>query len=168
MRITIPGVGEMSEGFNGDVGWSVNPMSGPSLLQGKQLEEKKLDADFFADVQPEKRYTSMKTVERVEFDGRSCFKLQLQRRDGGEDVQYYDAATGLRAGSVVTRESQMGPVNATVTESDYKAFGKVQYPTKIVNTAMGLQQVMTIVSVVFDSVDPSVFDPPAPIKALIK
>jgi hypothetical protein len=62
----------------------------------------------------------------------------------------------------------MGPVNATVTENDYKRFGQILFPTRIVNTAMGLQQVMVVQSVTFDKVEPSVFDPPDEIKALIK
>jgi hypothetical protein len=168
MRITIAGVGEMHEGFDGKLGWSINPMSGPSILEGKLLEEKKLDADFFGDLEPEKRYTSMTTSDRVDFEGRPCYKVTLVRRDGGEDVQFFDASTGLRAGTMVTRESQMGPVNATVAEGDYKRFGRLLFPTKIVNTAMGLQQVMVVQSVVFDKVEPSVFEPPEQIKALIK
>lgn len=168
MRITIPGVGEMHEGFDGKIGWSINPMSGPSLLEGKQLEEKKFDTDFFGDLHPAKRYASMETTARVDFDGRPCYKVVLARRDGGQDVQFYDASTGLRAGATVTRESQMGTVNATVTEADYKKFGRILFPTKIVNSVMGLQQVMTIESVTFDKVEPSVFEPPAPIKALVK
>lgn len=169
MRITIAGVGEMHEGFDGKIGWSINPMSGPSLLEGKQLEEKTFDADFFGDLDPGKRYSSMTTTARVDFDGRPCYKVALVRRDGGgEDIQFYDAATGLRAGATVTRESQMGTVNATVTEADYKKFGRILFPTRIVNSVMGLQQVMTIESVTFDKVEPSVFEPPAPIKALLK
>jgi hypothetical protein len=168
MRITIAGVGEMHEGFDGKIGWSINPMSGPSLLEGKQLEEKKFDTDFFGDLEPGKRYSSMATIARVDFDGRPCYKVALVRRDGGEDIQFYDASTGLRAGATVTRESQMGTVNATVTEADYKKFGRILFPTRIVNSVMGLQQVMTIESVTFDKVEPSVFEPPAPIKALTK
>jgi hypothetical protein len=53
-------------------------------------------------------------------------------------------------------------------EADYKPFGKVLYPTRLTSTAMGVQQVLTVSGVEFDKVDPSVFEPPATIKALIK
>ena len=168
MRMNLGGVGEMNEGFNGTVAWSMNPVTGPALLEGKQLEEKKLDADFFGDLHPEKRYTSITTVERVAFEGRPCYKVQLVRRDGGTDVQFYDVETGLRAGSIMTRESQLGALNATIVEADYKPFGKVLYPTRLTSTAMGVQQVLTVSGVEFDKVDPSVFEPPETIKALIK
>jgi hypothetical protein len=168
MRMNLAGVGEINEGFDGIVAWSLNPVTGPALLEGKQLEEKKLDADFFGDLHPEKRYTSITTVERVDFEGRPCYKVQLVRRDGRHDVQFFDVATGLRAGSIMTRESQLGALSATIVEADYKQFGKVLYPTRLTSTAMGVQQVLTVSNVQFDKVDPSVFEPPATIKALIK
>lgn len=168
MMMNLAGVGEMNEGFNGTIGWSVNPVTGPSLLQGKLLEEKKLDSDFFGDLQPEKRYSSIKTLERVDFEGRPCYKVQLVRKDGGADIQFYDVATGLRAGTVVRRESQLGAMDATLVESDYKPFGKMLVATKTTTTMMGVQQVLTVTDVQFDKVDPSVFEPPAAIKALIK
>lgn len=168
MRMNLAGVGEMNEGFDGTVAWSTSPVTGPAILEGKQLEEKKLDAEFFGDLHLEKRYTSMKTVERVDFEGRPCYKVQLTRRDGGEDLQFYDVATGLRAGNILTRESQLGALKATIVESDYQRFGKVLYATKLTSTAMGIQQVLTVSDVQFDTVDPSVFEPPAAIKALLK
>lgn len=168
MRMSLAGVGEINEGFNGEVGWYISPVTGPSLLEGRQLEEKKLDADFYGDLHMEKRYVSMKTVDRVEFEGRPCYKVQLVRPNGGEDVQFYDVETGLRAGGLVTRETPLGSMSATIVESDYKRFGKVLYPTKLTNSAMNVSQVLTVVNVQFDKVDPSEFEPPAAIKALLK
>lgn len=168
MRMTLAGIGEISEGFDGEIAWSVSPVTGPTLLEGRQLEEKKLDTDFYGDLHMDRRYASMRTVERVEFDGRPCYKIQLVRRDGGEDVQFYDVATGLRAGSIVNRETPLGSMTATIVEADYKRFGKVLYPTKLTNTAMNVQQILTVMNVQFDSVDPAAFEPPAVIKALIK
>jgi hypothetical protein len=168
MRVTLPGVGDVQEGFNGRVGWSISPMTGPSLLQGKQLEERRIDADFYGDLQPEKHYESVTVVEKTTFEGRPCYKMRLVQKGGVEDFHFFDAHTGLKAGAIVTRESPMGAVTATTVESDYKPFGKLLTPTKLTMTMMGIQQVMTILTVEYDKVDPSVFEPPAQIKALMK
>ena len=168
MRITLPGVGSMEEGFDGTHGWSINPVTGPSLLQGKQLEDRREESEFGAELTLEKNYTDMKTVERADFDGRPCYKVVATRKAGGEDTIYFDAATGLRAGSVGTRETPMGPITATTVETEYKQFGKVMYPTRLKISTMGIEQVMTLTSIEHDTVDPSVFAIPAPIKALIK
>lgn len=168
LKLSIAGVGEILEGFDGKTGWNVSPMTGPMLLEGKQLEEKRLDTDFYGELHDDSRYQSMTTLERTDFDGRPCYKVKLVRKNGNEDVEYYDVETGLKAGRVATRETPMGTVTATTIEMDYKKFGNLLQPTTVKQTVMGLQQVITITTVEYDNVAPTVFEPPSQIKALIK
>jgi hypothetical protein len=168
VKINLGGVGDLVEGFDGTHGWMLQPMTGPMLKDGKELAEKKFDADFYSDLHESDRYASMKTLEKTTFEGRPCYKVSLVRREGGEDVEYYDVETGLKAGASLTRESSMGSVSATQILSDYKSFGGTLLPTTMKQTAMGVEQVMKITSVEFDNVPPSIFEPPAQIKALIK
>jgi hypothetical protein len=168
LKITLAGVGEVQEGFDGTNGWTVSPMSGPMVLEGKQLDEKRFDADFYAELHDERRYESMTTVERTTFEGRPVYKLRLVRKGGGEDFEYYDVETGLKAGSTTSRETPMGRVTGTTVETEYRKFSGILQPATIKQTVMGLQQVITLVSVEYDTVPDSAFDPPTPIKALIK
>lgn len=168
VKFTIEGIGDMMEGFDGKVGWSITPMTGPVLMSGKELEQRRLDADFHADVYDEKRFTSVKTLERTAFEGRPCYKVSLVRKDGVEDIEFFDAETGLRAGKIATRESMMGTVTVTQAFSDYKKFGDLMQPTKMTQSTMGVEQVFTITTVEYDKVDPAVFELPAQIKALVK
>ena len=168
VKINLGGIGDVFEAFDGIHAWSVSPMTGPMLTQGKELAEKKFDADFYSDLHEEGRYASMKTIEKTTFEGRPCYKVSLVKKDGGEDVDFYDVETGLKAGAVVTRESQMGPMTVTQVHSDYKKFGGMLLATTMKQTAMGVEQVLKITSIEFDNVEPSTFDPPAQIKALIK
>jgi hypothetical protein len=168
MKITVPGLGEMLEGFDGTNAWSVSPMMGPTLHQGKQLEERRFDSEYYGELKATERYESMTTLEKTTLEGRPVYKLRLVRKGGGEDTEFYDVETGLKAGSVNTRETPMGTVTATTIETDYKKFGNLLVPTTIKQSGMGVEQVMTINAVEFDTVDAKVFDPPAQIKALIK
>ena len=168
LRISLSGVGEVVEAFDGRHGWSLSPMTGPMLLEGRQLEEKRFDAEFHSELRASDRYASMETVERTDFDGRPCYKLRLVRRTGGEDIEFYDVATGLKAGSITTRETQMGSVTGTTIERDYRKFGNLLQPTTVRSEVGGLQQVITIETYEYDTVAESVFDPPAGIKALLK
>ncbi len=90
------------------------------------------------------------------------------RKDGVEDIEFYDAETALKIGSTLTRETTMGSITATQILSDYKDFGGLLLPTTMKQTAMGVEQVLKITSVEFDNVPASTFEPPAQIKALIK
>ena len=167
-RVTIPGVGEVVQGFDGQRGWSINPMTGPMLQQGKELDQAKLDADFYNELRDPRDYKSITTVEKTTFEGRPCYKISLVRADGSQDFDYYDAETGLRAGTVQTRDSPMGTVTSTNIESGYKKFGNVMQATSLVAKAMGIEQKITVASVEYDNVPSTAFDLPASIQALIK
>ena len=168
LKVSIPGVGEVLEGFDGTHGWSLSPMTGPMLLDGKQLEEKRFDSDFYGELRGDERYASMTVLERTDFEGRACYKLRLVKKNGGEDIEFYDVATGLKAGSITTRESQMGTITGTQVTGDYKKFGNLLQPTRVRSSMGGMEQVITITAIEYDSVPASVFDMPAPIKALVK
>ncbi len=122
-RITLGGIGLIEEGFDGKVGWSLSPMTGPALVQGKELEQRRFESDFLSDLHADSRYQSMTTVEKLEFDGRPCYKLRLVRPGGGEEFEFYDVKTGLKAGEITTRETPMGPITSTTVASDYSQFG---------------------------------------------
>ena len=168
LKISLGGVGEVLEGFDGTHGWSLSPMTGPMLLEGKQLDEKRFDSEFYSELRSESRYVSVTALEQVHFEGRPCYKVRLVRKSGGEDIEFYDVATGLKAGSTTTRETQMGTVTGTTVESEYRKFGNLLQPTKVVSHIGGLDQVITISSIEYDRVPPSVFDLPQGIKALLK
>ena len=167
-RMSLPGIGEVEEGFDGTVGWSLSPLTGPTVLEGKLLEERKFDADFYEDLKAAERYESMTTLEKTTFEGRPVYKVRLVKKSGGEDFELYDAETGLKAGAISTRDSPMGPIQSTMSWSDYKKFGKLLHPATTKVSAMNTQLIMVITSVEYGTVEPSVFAIPAQIKALIK
>jgi hypothetical protein len=168
VKMTMPGIGEIMEGFDGSHGWSVNPMTGAMLKVGKELTQTKLDADFFAELRDPQKFPVVKTVEKTTFDGRPCYKVSLQRIDGVEDFDFYDVATGLRAGSMNTRETFTGVVSMTQIETGYKRFGKLMQATLVTQQVMGIEQKITLLTVEYDKVEASAFEPPPAVKALIK
>src|SRR5206468_3152672 len=143
-RVTIPGLGEIATGYDGEHGWTVNPMTGPMLQQGKELEQTRFEADFYGELRDPKKYKSITTVEKATFEGRPCYKLSLVHLDGSEDFEFYDADTALRAGSITTHETPQGAVTATSVESDYKKFGNLLQATSISEKAMGVEQKITV------------------------
>jgi hypothetical protein len=168
VTVTLPGLGEVTEAFDGSHAWSHSPMTGPMLLEGKQLVDRKFDSEFFGELHDEGRYVSITTLERTDFEGRPCYKVRFVRKTGTEDIEFYDVATGLKAGSITTRETPMGTVTGTSVESEYRKFGDLLHPTMQRIQMAGIEQVITVTAVEYDNVPPSVFEMPAAIKALIK
>jgi hypothetical protein len=167
-RTTLPGIGVMEEGFDGNVGWSLSPLTGPSLLEGRQLEQRQFDADFYEELKPSEQYRSITTLEQTTFAERAVYKIRLMKKTGEEDIEYYEVETGLKVGAVSTRESPMGPMQSTTTYTDYRRFGPLLQPSTVRMTVMGTEMVMSVVKVDYGTVDPSVFALPSQIKALVR
>ena len=167
-KTTLAGIGDIAEGFDGKVAWSMSPMTGPMLATGEELTQKAFDANFDGALGIASRYDAMKTVEKTTFQGRPVYKLALTRKGGGDDIEFYDVETGLKAGGIMERKNPMGTISVTSSVSDYKKFGDLLQPTVMKQSTSGVEIVTTFTSVEYDKVDPTVFELPAAIKALVK
>jgi hypothetical protein len=59
-------------------------------------------------------------------------------------------------------------VTATQTMADYKEFGGLRLPTRTTLKMAGLEQILIVQAVEFDTVSRSAFDLPADIKTLLR
>lgn len=167
LRIEITGIGTVLSGYDGKTGWSMHPAMGPMVLDGRMLDQMKQEADFYQILHPERYFTNMETVGRAPFGGRSCYKVSVATRWGEEYHQFYDAETGLFAGSIRNQATPMGDIETTTVVSDYKPMGGMLIGTKIVQQIMGMEQVMTLTTATFDTVDPAAFALPAAVETLV-
>lgn len=165
--ITIPGMGKSLQGFNGTVGWQIDPSRGPSLLEGDLLEQFMREADFNAEENFAKHFDSVKVVGETEFNGQPCFELLFQKGERKE-TRYYNRTTHLLEGSKGNYPTPMGDIPVQTTISEYKTFEglKVATKTSIHMTSVGIEQILVISSVSFNDVDLAVFELPPAIKAL--
>lgn len=167
MTISVPGMGELAGGFDGTTGWSMNPMQGPRVLEGKELLQMQEDAGFLTLLRESPGIVSMETVEKSEIGGDACYKVKVSYKSGRTSYDCYSIATGLLAGTVSVQESPMGTIEVTTTMSDWKDFGGVKFATRMAQSAMGQQQVMSIAEVVFDDpADTTAFALPDAVKAI--
>ncbi len=169
VRMEFPGMGSTTTGFDGTVGWTIDPIQGPALAEGGPLEYMRETADFLealGNIPDPARYTSMETVGRAEMGGRPCWKVRLISRTGRESSNCYDTETGLLVGMERTQESQMGKIATTILLSDYKEFGGIRMPTKSVASMMGQQMMVATRTVELDTVQASRFELPAEIRLL--
>lgn len=167
-RVTIDGFGEIRRGFDGTVGWSMNPMEGPRLVEGDELRQLRDDSDPRTLVRDTAMIASMQTVERTEMNGQPCFRVRISWKSGRETSDCYAVDGGLLIGSTINVVSPMGSVEAQVLYSDYRSFGNVRMPTVTRQQVMGQEQAFTLTTVEFDQVDPAVFELPPEIRALRK
>jgi hypothetical protein len=168
MLTTIPGVGAIQVGYDGTIAWSVDPMQGPRLLAGKELDEIREEADPRAAARAPDLFSAVETVADTTMGGERCFMVKLTWKSGRETFDCYSPASGLMVGSKSVQQTAMGPIPVMTVYSEYKKFGDFMMPTKTTQSMMGQQQVMTISSVeVGTGAGVSIVAPPE-IKALVK
>lgn len=168
LRMELGGFGKAESGFNGDVGWSLDPMVGPSLVTGRMLDEMRNDAHFDAALHPPDLVRSITASARVEFDGRPAFKARVEFVSGQQRDQYFDVETGYLIGIEGESQTPMGVLPMTMTLRDYKAFGAMTHPTRLIQSAMGIEQHFIFEQFEYNTLKADAFDPPAIIRAIIK
>ena len=167
-KIVLGPMGEVAQGFDGKTAWAVQPGQGAMLLDSTMTAQVKYSSDFFGNFHDMARYKSAETVELADFEGRQCYKVKIVRVAGGEGFEYFDAATGLAAGTISSTDTPMGKVEQTSVFSEYKDFGGVRIPTKIKQKGAMGEVMITITTMEFDTVSPATFALPEAVKALIK
>lgn len=168
LRADIPGVGHTEQGYDGKYAWSIDPQTGPKLLEGRELTETIADADFDAPLHVPERMKELVTIGRTQFDGHDAYKVRVVLTSGVEQEEYFDAETGLEIGWEASRATQLGVLPTTAILRDYKKFGSVMQPTMLVQKMLFMEQVLHIASVDYDVVPPDAFAMPPAVRALIK
>jgi outer membrane lipoprotein-sorting protein len=166
MVMDVPGMGEIKQGYDGTTAWSVNPMQGPRILDGAELEQSVRQADFDANLRFEHLFPTMETVERTEMAGRPCYRVRMVAANGDEAFGCFDTETKLLLGLTSRTESEMGVMESTSMFHDYRDFSGVKMPTRTTVSVMGQEMVMTIKEMDTNPVPASQFALPAEIQAL--
>jgi hypothetical protein len=166
MKINITGLGGIEQGFDGTTAWSIDPMQGPRVKTGKELDAIREETTFGATSRAGPNVASAETVEKTEMNGESCYKVKVVWKSGRENFDCYSAATGFLIATVGKQDTPMGSVEVTNLISDYKDFGGQKIATRLTQQVMGNEQVLIINSVDYDAADPVAFEMPAAIKAL--
>ena len=168
MRINVSSIGQIEQGFDGTTAWSINPMQGPRLMTGRELDAVREESSFGTPSRQGPNVASAETTEKTEMNGEPCYKVKMVWKSGRETFDCYSVASGLLIASTGKQESPMGTIEVTNLISDYKDFGGQKVATRLTQQVMGNEQVLIINTVDYDAADPAAFEMPAAIKALVE
>lgn len=167
MNVELSGLGEILSGFDGEVGWSVNPMMGAQLMEGAELAQMREQSGILASLRDPSVVPGRETVEQTEFEGEACWRVRLTWASGRESFDCYSVETGLLVASESVQATAMGEIPSVSIYRDYRDFEGRMTPTRMIQRVAGQEQVMVIESVEYGEVDASRVAPPAQIQALI-
>lgn len=165
-KIDIPGMGEMRQGFDGTIAWATNPMQGPSLLTGPQLDAAKEDNDPSNYSRMSPAITASETVEKTTLGGAECYKVKHTWKSGKTSFDCFSVADGMITWSQAKSVTPMGEVETISTFAAYKDWGGIKRATTTTIDQMGQQIIITMQGFEWDNVDPKELELPAEIKAL--
>ena len=167
LKVDLPGVGQITSGYNGKVGWSNNPFEGATIMEDQQLRDIQIQADMFNILTPEKYYDSITYEGEQTFEGQKVHAVKLDDDESSPTTQYYSVDSGLLVGSSSLQSGNFGEVEVKSIVSDYKKFDDMLIATKT-KQVIGVQVIeLTIDDVSFDKIDPDVFALPPAIQALV-
>lgn len=164
----ISGIGEMRQGSDSMFAWTVDPVQGPRLLEGREFAERREQEDPRGMRRDPSYVVNAQTLERSVVDGEACVKLKLTWKSGRETTECYSEKTGLLVSMDGTETTSMGPIPSSTSFAEYKTFDGIMFATKVTQRAQGIEAIQRVTEVVFETVDPSALALPPAIQALRK
>ena len=113
--------------FDGERG-QVEAMGQKMELSGKQLEDMKIQAILFPELEYKSLGFELKLAEIEDIDGKPAYKVQISSPQGTSKSEFFDVASGLKVRSVASQETQMGPMTVTSSYGDYREVDGIKFP----------------------------------------
>ncbi len=128
-------------GYDGTVGWGINPFLGskdPQKLPDEQLKDviDQADIDGILVDYKEKGH-KVELVGKEDLEGSPAYKLKISKKNGDTEYIFLDAGNYLEVKSVDKQKTPGGEVEVETYQSDFKAVEGVLFPHAIESKAQG-------------------------------
>ena len=162
MTLDVAGFGQVLQGFDGTVAWSMNPQAGAAKASATDAAEAATATMPTAGLWEPGSYTSAEVLDAIDFEGAKVWPVKIVSKAGRTRTVYYDQTTGLKLGETV--QADAGEMK--IVYADYKPFGAMKVPTKVTQGTPNGDVILNVTAVKFDPIDASVFALPDAVKAL--
>ena len=166
--VEIDAVGKMETGVNGGVAWENSALLGPRVKTGVERAEAIREGNLNSTANWRKLYPLVKTEGTEIIDGEECYKVVMTPAEGQPIIGYYQKKSGLQIKLTTVASSQMGDIPVELIASDYKNFGGILQPAKVIQKAGPQEFTITLDRVEANPViPPEKFALPAEIRQLV-
>lgn len=126
----LAGIGTITQGFDGTVGWSKDPLNGLRELSGQELSLVKRLGTFNAEADWRKVWKQAELLGTLKAGERDAYAVRLTADDGSAVTNYYDTSTFLLLRSEMTVETRAATVPITTNVIAYQAIDGVKVPSE--------------------------------------
>lgn len=146
-KMNIAGIGEMTEGYDGKAGWSINPITGSRDKSGLELAQSKLINDFYRDIRLDKLFSTIEFKGAEKVGERAVYVLTATADALPAETWYFDKETGLMIRSDFVAVSPEGNTQMSVTFEDFRPVDGVQTAFRIRTQTPQFELVLTATEV---------------------
>ncbi|MFM7186203.1 MAG: hypothetical protein ACKO14_00145 [Armatimonadota bacterium] len=162
MKQSLPGIGDIMQGFDGKLGWAKDPINGLRDLEGAELAQVKTEVQNQMASDWKKRYKKAELLGVRKVGTAQAYAIRLTPKTGGPQTQYFDTKSLFL---IRTDMVAVGPTGKIPTEtylSDYRLIDGMQIPFKTRSIVSGIQEVIITYTDVKNNVpvDDSIFRKP--------
>ena len=167
MVFEVPGMGSQVEGHDGKVGWRLEKGVHARIVEGRELKDMLLSADFYPELNYSANFSQTETVGRTEFAGVDCYEVRLETEWGEKETHYFATDSGLLRG----RETWNGPPDSGFAVIEeivrYEKVGDRLFPKELKQKFAGIEQLVELTTIEFDGVPDTAFQPPDAVSRLL-
>lgn len=127
----LENIGEIRQGFDGQVAWLDNPMQGLRRLEGAELARVRQEADFHRVLKWRELYSKAELVGKDMVGERPVYVVRLFPKEGKPLTNYYDADTFLLLRQDLLQSTSQGEMAVQAVLSDYRDVDGVKVPFRI-------------------------------------
>jgi hypothetical protein len=124
----VPGLGDLFEGYDGTISWTLDPTNGLRERSGMELVQSKFDSEFYKEIKLKEFYAKMEVKGTEKINGREAYRIIATPEKGSLEKLYFDVQTGLLMRTDVVRESPQGKTSFEVYYDDYREVDGVKFP----------------------------------------
>ena len=167
-RFELEPMGVFEQGFDGEVYWKIDPMTGPRIVKGP---ERALNVALaaFDTTDYEKTFQSVRCEALEDVNGTPCYKVSLQPEGCEPIATWYARDSGLVQKEQFTIQHTVTRDPKTYLSADYRKTGDLWMPylsiEQIGNTAVYRQAETIELNAALPA---GIFDLPEEIKALVE
>lgn len=129
--MNLESVGEVRQGFDGQVAWGQDPTGQIIEISGAPLDDMKRRAVFNPALKWRELYPKAELQGEDTVGGRKAYVVRLTATDGALITRYYDTGTFLMLREKGSHETPQGVMDITADFSDYRDIGGVKAPFSI-------------------------------------
>ena len=158
--LNMPSFGLSTRGYNGSVGWTFDPDSGPGDMSASDLAAMKLESDLHREIRLKELFPDMALAGTTKVGDADAYVVNAPQ-PGGTEKLYFDTRSGLLVRDDVPAATEGGNTTIQSVFEDYRDVNGVKLPFTVRQTSPDFDLVIKYTDIKHDvPIEDSKFEKP--------